>query len=492
VRGVLLRGLAGSGSLVVGGYCYARLPRHTWMDHAPLLWAVRASPHHLTWGLGLGAVGLVLLTWAWWDLRRLVRGDPAGLTSVRRAAALWSAPLLLAPPLFSGDGWSYVANGALAARGWSPYLWTPAALPLPLSSGVSPMWLFTPAPYGPLAVAWSAAPARLVHDPWLLLGWNRLAAVLALALLAWAVPVLARRMGRDPVDASALVVASPFVLAHGIGGLHNDLAAAALALAALAVSRPGRWLPGAVLVGLAASVKAPGAAAAVGVVLLSLHAGAGWLPRLRRSAFVGATVTGVVLAAGWVTGLGTGWLTALAVPDHEYTVLSVSAVTGRVVRTFLRHAGPEGLRTVHEVHPEILAKRIGVVLLAVVAAWALLRSRLDSPRHAVAAAGTVLLAAVVLSPVVHYWYFLWAVPVLVCVPLRRPAAAAVSAEIATLGLTAVADRALGLRWLWEPAAWALVVVPAVAWLVVASRTRDRRPPVAPDLSPDASPDASHV
>jgi alpha-1,6-mannosyltransferase len=479
---VLVRGLAGSVLLVVGGLGYVRLARHTWVDHVPLLWEARRSAHHLSLGLAIGAIGLVLLTWAWWDLRRLVRSDPAGLTAVRRAAAVWSAPLLFAPPLFSGDGWSYVANGALAARGLSPYLWTPAALPPPLSSGVSPMWLFTPAPYGPLAVAWSGGLAHFIHDPWVLLGWNRLAAVLALALLAWAVPALAQRVGRNPVDAAALVVASPFVLAHGIGGLHNDLVAAALAMAGLAVARPGRWLPAAVLVGLAAAVKAPGAAAAVGVVLLSLHAGAGLVTRLRRSALVGATITGVVLVTGWITGLGTGWLQALSVPDHEYTVLSVSAVTGKVVRTFLRHAGPEGLRTVHEVHPELLAKRIGVVMLAIVAAWVLLRSRLDSPRHAVAATGVVLLAAVVLSPVVHYWYFLWCVPVLAVVPLRRPAAAAVVAEITVLGLTAVADHALGIRWLWEPAAWSLVLAPAAAWIAVAARTRDRQPPIPVDAA----------
>jgi alpha-1,6-mannosyltransferase len=474
---VLPRGVAGSVLLVIGGFCYARLPRHTWMDHAPLLWSVRAARYHLALGLTLGAVGLVLLTWAWWDLRRLVRDDPAGLGVVRRTTVLWSAPLLLAPPLFSGDAWSYVANGALAARGWSPYQWTPAALPPPLSSGVSPMWLFTPAPYGPLAVVWGSGPARLVGDPWVLLVWNRLAAVLALVVLAWAVPALARRVGSDPVDASVLVLASPFMLAHGIGGLHNDLAAAALAVAGLAVARPGRWWPAAVLVGLGAAVKAPGAAAAVGVVLLSLPAGVGLVERLRRSAFVGGTVTAVVLATGWITGLGTGWLKALSVPDHEYTVLSVSAVTGKVIRTVLRHAGPEGLRIVHEVHPAVLAKRVGVVLLVVVAAWALLRSRLDSPRHAVAATGVVLLAAVVLSPVVHYWYFLWCVPVLAVVPWRRPVAAAVVAEITVLGLTAVADHALGIRWLWEPAAWSLVVVPAAAWIAVAVRTHDRQPPI---------------
>ena len=106
-----------------------RLPRDTWMDRMPLLWSVRDAPHHLAWGLALSAAGLALLTWAWWDLRGAVRREPAGLSRVRRAAAVWAAPLLLAPPLFSNDGWSYVATGVLTGQGRSPYAWTPAALP---------------------------------------------------------------------------------------------------------------------------------------------------------------------------------------------------------------------------------------------------------------------------------------------------------------------------------------------------------------------------
>jgi alpha-1,6-mannosyltransferase len=459
---------------VVGGYFYMRLPRDTWMDRMPLLWSLRGAPHHLTWGIALSAAGLALLTWAWWDLRRAVRGEPAGLSHVRRAAAVWAAPLLLAPPLFSNDGWSYVATGVLTGQGRSPYTWTPIALPTPLRSGVAPVWQQTPSPYGPLSLAWGGALSRVTHDPWLLLAGYRIAAVLALVLLAWAVPVLAAKVGRDPVDASVLVIASPFVLAHGIGGLHNDILVAALALAALAVSGPGRWLPGAVLVGVAAAVKAPGIVAALGVVLLSLHAGSGWIARIGRTAVVGAVASGVVLVSGWVTGLGTGWFGALAVPDREYTVLSVSSVGGRVVRSFLKHSVRGGVHLIHEVHPEIFAKRLGIAMLLLVGAWALLRTRVGSPRHAVAATGGVLLAAVVLSPVVHYWYFLWCVPVLASVPLRRAERAFVVVGIAVLGLTPVADKALRIRWLWEGGAWALVLVPVLAWAVTTVRVRTSR------------------
>jgi hypothetical protein len=475
VRPALLpTGVVGSILLTAGGYCYVRLPHDTWMDRASVVWSVRSSPHHLAWGLGLGTAGLVLLTWAWWALRREVRGDPNGLSLVRRAAAAWSVPLLCAPPLFSGDGWSYVATGVLTGRGLSPYLWTPSALPMPLRSGVSPVWRFTPSPYGPLPLALGGSFSWLSHDPWFLLTCYRLTAILGLALLAWAVPVLARSVGRDPVDASALVVASPFVLAHGVGGLHNDLIVAGLAATALAVTRPGKWLPGALLVGLAASVKAPGALAAVGVVLLSVQAGAGWWERVRRSSVVGGVTVAVVLASGWMTGLGTGWIGALAVPDREHTPLSVTAVAGHFVRGYLDHAGSWGIGLAHAIHPELLAKKVGVVLLVITAAVVLLAGRrIDRPR-ALGGAAAVLSAGVLFSPVVHYWYFLWCVPVLACLPLRRPAASALVAGITTLGLVAPADRALGIRWQWEGAAWALVIVPLLAWLVVAARERRDR------------------
>lgn len=479
MRGLLVRGAVGSSLLAVGGFCYMRLPRRTWLHGATLLWGVRASPHRVTIGLVLSAVGLLLLTWAWWSLRAVVRDDPAGVSRVRRATALWAAPLLLAPPLFSGDGWSYVATGVLTGRGLSPYVWTPAALPLPLRSAVALKWRFTPSPYGPLPLAWGGVWSHLTHDPWLLLAAQRLLAVGAVALIAWVVPVLAARTGRDPVDAALVAVASPFVLAHGIGGLHNDVVMAALVLAALAVTRHEAWLPGALLVGVAAAVKVPGFLGVAGVVLLSLPTGAGLLARARRAAGVGAVASAVVLVAGWVTGVGTGWIGALSVPDAEYTALSLPAVAGRWTRIVLDHVGPTGVAIAHSVHPELLAKRTGLALVGVIAVLVVLRWRTGTPRQALQGTGVVFLAAVVLSPVVHYWYFLWCVPVLACVPLGRRARAALVTGTVTLGLTAIADRALDIWWLWQGGSLAVVLAPVVAVLVCRS-TASHRSPVRAD------------
>lgn len=466
MRAVLVRGVAGSVLMTTGGWCYQRLPRGTWTDHVPVLWTVRSSSLAVVLGVGLGVAGLLLLTWAWWDLRRGVRRTAGGVGRVRLATAAWAAPMMLAPPLFSGDGWSYVATGYLAGHGMSPYAWTPAALPIPLRSGVAMRWLFTPSPYGPLFLGWGGALSRVTADPWTLLTGYRLLAVLGLALLAWAVPVVARRAGRDPADATALALASPFVLAQGVGGLHNDLAMAALVLAALAVTRRGVWLPGALLVGTAAAVKAPGLLAAVGVVLLSVAPDARWPVRLRRTAEVGAVVTVVVLVAGWVTGLGTGWIGALTVPGSEHTVLALPWVVGRWVRSVLMSAGPLGVSAVHLVHPALLARRAGPVLLAVAVAWVLLVRRIGSPARALSGTGLVLLAAVLLGPEAHYWYFLWCLPLLACVRLGRPGDAALVAGVVTLGLVAPADSALHQLWLLQGAAAAVMVVPVAVGVVV--------------------------
>ena len=472
---VVPRGVAGTLLITAGGFCYDRLPRSTWLDRAPVLWSLRRSAHADACGLALSVAGLLLLTWAWWDLRRQVHGDPAGLARVRVAVGAWAAPLLLPPPLFSGDGWSYVATGALTGRGLSPYLWTPAALPTPLRSGVAPHWLFTPSPYGPLPLAWGGLLARVTQDPWALLLGYRLLSVGSLALLAWAVPVVARKAGRDPVDASALVLASPFVLVHGIGGLHNDLALAALVMAAAAVSRPGHWLPGALLVGAAAAVKAPGVLGAVAVVLLSVAPDAGRTARLVRAVTVGAAAVLTVLVAGWVTGLGTGWIHGLLVPEGERTQLAVTWVAGRWVRDVLVHVGPSGIAVVHHVHPAQLAKEAGLVALVLIAAWTTLVRRTGSTARALSGAGLVLLAAVVLSPAGHFWYFLWCVPLLGCLELASPARAALVAGIATLGLTAPADAALRAVWLMDWSALAVVVVPIAAalWVAVVERRRER-------------------
>ena len=64
----------------------------------------------------------------------------------------------------------------------------------------------TATPYGPLPVSFGEIVAGLTGNPWVLVVGHRLLALVGLALLAWAVPRLARWAGVNPALSSALVL----------------------------------------------------------------------------------------------------------------------------------------------------------------------------------------------------------------------------------------------------------------------------------------------
>ncbi|WP_180923732.1 polyprenol phosphomannose-dependent alpha 1,6 mannosyltransferase MptB [Nocardioides marinisabuli] len=280
-------GVVGSVLVLLGGLVISAVPHSSWV--ADLAWR-HSMPGRMS-GLVVVVGGLGLLSAAWVRLWRAAGHGHADLHAVRRATVLFVLPLLVAPPLFSRDGWSYAAQGELTRLGLSPYTWGPGVLSGPVVEAVDPRWLATPTPYGPLPLLWGSGTARLVDSPWAMVVGHRLLALVGLALLAWALPRLAAWTRHDPAFVSALVLPSPLVLAHGVGGLHNDLLMVGLGAAALVVAAERGWVLGAATGGLAAAVKLPGGLVCLGVVLLSLHAGpacasawAGW-PRWGWSAW---------------------------------------------------------------------------------------------------------------------------------------------------------------------------------------------------------------
>ena len=104
-----------------------------------------------------GGLGLGLYAAAWLTLcRHVARAEGDGPRRRARPGpvghrCVWSAPLSLAPPLFSRDGWSYAAQGVLAHFGISPYDHGPGGpRSVPIVQGVDPRWMETAAPYGPI------------------------------------------------------------------------------------------------------------------------------------------------------------------------------------------------------------------------------------------------------------------------------------------------------------------------------------------------------
>ena len=268
-RPALALGLVGALVVAVGTLGDGRLARTALAR--PLLEA-RHAPDVRPTSQVLLFLGLLVLTVAWWLLGRAVRGRADGPRTVTRAALLWSAPLVLTPPAFSGDLWSYVANAMISARGLSPYDVTPSALSGPIVQAVAARWRDAPTPYGPVPLLWGDLVGHLTTSPWLLLLSFRGLALVGLALLAYAVPRLATLAGRDPAAASWLAVASPFTIVHGVASAHVDIVLAGLIALGVLVALRGRRLPAAVLIGLAAAVKVPALLAVVPVVLASTPA----------------------------------------------------------------------------------------------------------------------------------------------------------------------------------------------------------------------------
>jgi alpha-1,6-mannosyltransferase len=207
----------------------------------------------------------------------------------------------------------------------------------------------------------------------------------------------------------------------------------------LAVAVEGRWALAAALGGAAAAVKVPGGLVCLAVVLVSLPATAHLADRVRRAAQVAAIAVVTLLLSGVVTGLGLGWVHALGVPGVVRTPLSLTTQVGRVLlwaQDGLGVPGPSALELV----------RLGGMVLALgFACLVALRARTGDPEVAVRSVGLVLLAVVLLGPVVHHWYLLWAVPFLAAVRLAPRAEGALVAVVGLTGVVAPLDSSLQAR-----------------------------------------------
>jgi len=474
---VLTRGMTGSLLVLLGGLVVSVLPDSATLYRLDALRALRDHEAGRMIGLAVVMVGLGLIGAAWLSLCRYVaRADDltdhtvhtANLALVRTAAVLWSVPLLLAPPLFSRDGWSYAAQGMMTRVGLSPYDYGPGVLTGPIIEAVDPRWLATGTPYGPLPLMLGGIVSHFTGDPWLLVVAHRIFALAGLAMLAWAIPRLATWTGVNPALATGLVIASPLMLANGVGGLHNDLLMVGLMAAALVLAVERGWVYGAVLGGLAAGVKLPGGLVCVGIALLAAPVGATMVQRLRRLAAVGLVSVGFLVGFGLVVGVGLGWVRALAVPGTVNTPLSMPTVIGG----FLDYASMRfqtGLRPATFLD---LVRQIATVASLLVAGWVALRWETGSRAAALKAVAVVVAATLLMSPVVHIWYFLWLVPFVAPLRLSRVGRLWLIAVALIMGMVAPLDSSLhGAYLAIIIGSLVSAVVTAVLLLTRASRLR---------------------
>ncbi|MFC4504375.1 MULTISPECIES: polyprenol phosphomannose-dependent alpha 1,6 mannosyltransferase MptB [Streptomyces] len=380
-------GLAGTSCLALGGESAGALPARELL--AP-------SSVHAVLGLVGVYFGLVLLTAAWILLGRLVRGcEPPTPRALMLVLAVWAAPLLIAPPLFSRDVYSYLAQGAMVDAHIDVYAHGPAQLGGPLADEVAPLWRHTGAPYGPVFMAVAAALSGLTHGelPAGLIGM-RLVAVCGVALMAAALPRLARHSGADPAAALWLGVLNPLVLLHLVGGAHNDAIMLGLLGAGLVAALGRHPVPATVLVTLAALVKAPAALGLLAILVLQLRAGRRPVPAVLTTAAACAATT---VAATALAGTGYGWIAALNTPVSSQN-WALTSLLGRATGALLEHLGSD-LAPLAVPAWHLFGLALTAVLL--VAIWWRLRPR---PVYAL---GLSLATVAAFGPAIRPWYALW-------------------------------------------------------------------------------------
>jgi hypothetical protein len=394
-------GLAGSVAVALGGVAAGALPAHDPFGGWPVIRELRAIPLA---GTTLTFLGLTLLTGAWLRLRTTTgRTRDMIVTFV-----WWAVPLVLAPPLYSRDVYSYVAQGAMVKHSIDAYANGPSALGGVLAANVPDIWQHTPAPYGPVFLRLASAVVWITGDHTVAAALGmRLLALVGVGLIVGCLPALAARCGIRPASALWLAVLNPLVLMHLVAGAHNDALMVGLMTAGLLAALRGRHLVAIALICAAALIKAPALVALICTVQpLALRLSGRW--RLPRAAALTTGAAAAVLALLTIAmRLGSGWVGALNTPATVRNGLSLSTDVGMGVG---RLGELLGVTTM----PATVAafRTVGWVIGIGLAGLALLWTR-----QGVRALGLALTAIVLCGPIVHPWYVLWGL-----VPLAAGAA----------------------------------------------------------------------
>ncbi|WP_435824999.1 polyprenol phosphomannose-dependent alpha 1,6 mannosyltransferase MptB [Nocardia niwae] len=382
-----------------------------------------------TGSLAMCMTGTVVVVLAWLLLGRFAVGGIGGSpihrltrSQLDRTLLLWLIPLSVAPPLFSNDVYSYLAQSEIAARGIDPYQEGPVAglgIDNVLTNNVPTIWRDTPAPYGPLFLWIGRGIAEITGDNIIAGVWvHRILALGGVALIVWALPRLSARCGVAAVSALWLGAANPLVLFHLVGGVHNDALMLGLMLAGLEFclraiedthpfdGRAYAWLiSGAIIITLSSTIKFT-SIIVLGFVGMALARR--WGASLRSvavaAAMLGAIAIGTTLFISSVSGLGFGWIYTLNTANAVRSWMSLPTALGIIT-------GFGGVLLGLGDHTTALLS-ITRPIAAVVAGFFTVRMLVATGTgrlHPVGALGVALGAIVLLFPVVQPWYLLWAI-----------------------------------------------------------------------------------
>ncbi|WP_291313804.1 polyprenol phosphomannose-dependent alpha 1,6 mannosyltransferase MptB [Corynebacterium sp. UBA2622] len=484
VVGTLLMGLGGlgGGALPVVGNPYGQLPGGAFMGRM-----LQASSAIVLLGIGL-------LVTAWLLMGPFVGAGraPARVRTgvLLRTFVAWVIPLLFTAPLFTQDIYSYLAQGSIVRQGLDPYAAGPVEIlgtENHLARSVPFIWAHSPSPYGPVALGVAAVISRITGDS-IILGVlaHRAVSLLGIAAAMWAVIALSRRCGVATAAAVWLGFLNPLTLLHLIGGIHNEalllgfvLVGLELGLRGIDALRADRRRATLLITASGALISCGGMVKVTGFIALGFT-GAVLARALRRrfgvwalpaaAAVQSLLLVATVALASLLTGIGFGWVTG---QGGAATIRSwLSATTDLGVA-----AGFAGMLLGLGDHTDAMmtfTRGTGLLVAAAFMArmlWATYRGTI----HPVGGLGVATLVLVVLFPVVHPWYPLWAILPLAAWANRFAFRAAVAAYCATFSFL-VLPRGLALPpgtvfTIYASTALCFAVLAALSWVWYIRRGR---------------------
>ena len=407
-------GLVATLVVAIGALGVGWLPTESPLRDIPLIHTLQTTDVGTFVARACVILGGALFLQAWLVLGAdVLAGHVRDLRRLWSVLAIWCAPLLLAPPIFSRDVYSYFVQGKLMLGGHDPYSSGVSVIPGWFRDGVDPMWQNTPTPYGPLFMALSRGVAALVADnTYLAVIAFRLIALGGVALLAFYVPRLAFHCGIDASKALWLGVMNPLVLMHFVAGAHNDSVMIGLVVAGLAIAIEGRPLVGVVILSLGGMVKPIGLLALPFAGLVWAGTRSGLRGRVIAWVKTAATFGVSYLVLAGVVGTSLGWIRALTTPGEVRTWLSPSTALGMASGNLLSAIGLGD----HLDVTVAIFRVLGEIAAVVIVAYLCLRPQ---GRTAVRSLMLAFLAVVALGPVVQAWYLLWALPLAAASGLSR-------------------------------------------------------------------------
>ena len=435
--GALLIGLGGlgAGALPVVGNPFGELP------FGQLMGRMLVSSSAMVF---IG-VGLIVIAWLLLAViagtpllfHRLSAHPPQHLLKPAQVWSIffsWTLPILVTAPLFTQDIYSYIANGSIVVQGMDPYSAGPVQLlgaDDPLARSVPFIWANSPSPYGPVALGIAAVISIITNDSIVAaVILHRITSLLGVVAAGWAITALAKRCRFHPATALWLGILNPLTILHLIGGIHNESLMLGFVLVgmelvlrgidkleastslSMSTAWPG-WLLtflGGTLISAAGMVKVTGfiglgfAGMALARFLFRRTSMKQWLS---ISAAAGYFLSVLILSIGAFTlasGIGLGWVTGQGGAATIRSWLSVSTDVG-VASGFM------GMMLGLGDHTEAILSvtRAAGVLAAAAFMVRMLFATFRGVMHPIGGLGVSTLILVILFPVVHPWYILWAI-----------------------------------------------------------------------------------